>query len=777
MLPIRYVPTIPSKIALVGEAPGVEEMRLGLPFVGPEGRYWTHLLKAAGLNRYDCYITNTVHQQPIRNDYSTLSKEVLAHGREQLIYDLEEWKSKGLTTVIAIGAHALELLTGKTGIYRYRGTALPCSLVPQLKVYSTIHPGSLVRGEGKYEPIFVLDIRKAVADSDSYEIIYPYRNINILREKSEALFELSSVTGITTPITVDIETYGPRMTAFGWAVSPHQSYTITNTLLRDADVLQAIGRLAASNTPKIFHNALFDVFHGAYYYKILYKNIFFDTMIAQHTAYPTLPKGLGFCASIYTNEPYWKAEGREAMDDISRGILSYDKLYIYNGKDCCLTYEIYLALQQELKDWEVEKVFKHRMRLLPVCLYAQMRGLLLDQEACKDFADKNERAIKILEQIKDATLGDINVRSPKQLADLIYNQWGMPVQRKGGKVTTEEKKLRLMLRFPTPYSASLGLILALKERYKLRDFYTVTTDEDGRVRCSMKITGTYTGRLATSASITGSGQNLQNQPKEVRVIYKADPGMILCQADLSQSEARIVAALCHDKEWLRAFDERDLHRETAALLYNIPVEQVEKNTHREVAKRIAHGTHYGMGFILLSEILECAPTEAKRLRERYLEVRPRVKTWHMQVKRQVKDKHYIRTVFDVVMQFFGPLGDSHNPDDDAITGKIMREAVASEPQSTSVSYINQGIIECFENIPEFDFLLQVHDSIVFQLPDDVEVLKRIFPVIKKYVEVPITINDITFVIPLNFEIGYSWGTVKEIENLDELESVYKGLKA
>ena len=1079
MRPIKYHPNNPPTIAIIGEAPGANEMRVGQPFVGPEGQYMNKLLNIAGLNRFDCFISNTVQEQPPRNDYSLLRQDQLEFGRKELIEDLTNYRDKGLTTVIAVGAKAMELLTGKTGIYRYRGTALPCTLVEGLKVYSTIHPGNILRGEGKYEPIFILDVKKAIADSKTAEITYPYRNIQIISTEQEAIFQLSLITNIDTPVVIDIETAGPKMTAFGWAISPHQAYVLDSKILENPTVLNYLGRFASSSTPKIFHNALFDVFHGAYYYQILYKNIDFDTMIAQHSAYPTLPKSLGFCASIYTNEPYWKclkgdvevltkygwkrldkleddeevmvstingelqfertktisfdfegvgykvetlrhncwytpdhnilteplqrnsrakiaakdltmrkniitsgnfyhgtvfyksikllvaiqadghidgnkvyfnltkqrkvdrlyklckeleidikvsagsiqrkrlecsidgevvleiinrlgknkdfnawlldmcpetldaflnelplwdgwktfngdalnyssnnwnniqwvstighlrnklchighaagkdkngwkvsikdnysaafkppqrkeeyfkgkvyclntstgfflarsnnhifitgnSEGKEAMEELKRGILSWDKLYIYNGKDCCLTYEIYIALKQELTDWDVWEVFNERMAMLPACLYAQMRGLLLDKEACKTLAQKNEKAIDTLEYMKEQVIGDINIRSSKQLSELIYGQWGMPVHKKGGRVTTEEKKLRMMLRYPTPYSAALGLILELKERYKLRDFYNVKTDEDGRVRCSMKITGTYTGRLATSASITGSGMNLQNIPKSVRVIYKADPSKILCQCDLSQSEARIVAALCGDVGWLKAFDERDLHKEVAAFLYGIPLEKVQKETHRLIAKRVAHGTHYGMGYMLLSEIIECPPKEAKRLREKYIELRNGIKTWHTRVKQQIREKRFIRTPFGVVIQFFGPIGNLYDTDDDAAVGKIMREAVAAEPQSTSVSYINRGIIKCFEVIPEFDFLLQVHDSILFQVDDDLETLQHVLPQIKELIEVPLTVNNITFSIPLNFEIGYNWGNMTEMKSLNELETAYKELK-
>jgi len=180
--------------------------------------------------------------------------------------------------------------------------------------------------------------------------------------------------------------------------------------------------------------------------------------------------------------------------------------------------------------------------------------------------------------------------------------------------------------------------------------------------------------------------------------------------------------------------------------------------------------------MLLSEIIECPPKEAKRLREKYIELRNGIKTWHTRVKQQIREKRFIRTPFGVVIQFFGPIGNLYDTDDDAAVGKIMREAVAAEPQSTSVSYINRGIIKCFEVIPEFDFLLQVHDSILFQVDDDLETLQRVLPQIKELIEVPLTVNNITFSIPLNFEIGYNWGNMTEMKSLNELETAYKELK-
>jgi uracil-DNA glycosylase family 4 len=150
---IQYIPVFKGtskrfNYAIVAEAPGAVEMQTGIPFTGPEGYYMNKLFKAAGVDRYAVPITNTVHVQPFKNVYDTLPKEEIEFGREQLRKDLIAWKKQGLTTVIALGAKAFEMLTGLSGITKYRGTAVPCSLVEDLKVYSTFHAGYLIRGNG-----------------------------------------------------------------------------------------------------------------------------------------------------------------------------------------------------------------------------------------------------------------------------------------------------------------------------------------------------------------------------------------------------------------------------------------------------------------------------------------------------------------------------------------------------------------------------------------------------------------------------------------------------
>jgi len=1094
---IQYIPSTSAKLAFIGIFPDKVDCLRRQPFTGPTGHYFSRLIKTAGIDKSQVYLTNIVHQQAPNNIYNLLPTSIREEGKKQLKEDLEKWKLSGLTTIVAMGNEVLELLTGKSNIHRYRGSVMPCTFVDGLKVYPVINPGNIIRGEGKYEPIFIMDCKKALEDCETSEIIYPHHDIQIIRHKIDAIALLQTYSNVETPIVIDIETAGPKMTAYGWAINPQKAFVITSELLEDPTVLKSIGHFTKSSTPKIFHNCLYDVFHNAYYYKILNNNIFFDTMVAQHSVYPTLPKSLAFCASIYTKEPYWKDEGKEAMDELKRGKLSWENLYIYNGKDCCLTYEIYLALKQEIKDWGVEKVFQDTMQLIGPALYAQMRGLLVDNKdnwaytcASTRLTHRNTKIIEKLEKIKEEIVGNVNVNSPKQMAELIYGTWDFPKpkgriiaepqeEESGG--TTGEKQLRLLARYPTPYQAAIGLLIALKKQKKMSTFFNPNVDSDNHVRCSVKVTGTYTGRLSTSKSITGSGcvpedhevltrhgwinikdakigeeiacwqqnkvikflpiqqtiekdyndllitsshslhphkytkehrvpwqrpnrpfnvesadtyakrsvtvipssghfyegkkhdpnflrlvamtqadfsiegsayirgafkkerkqervrniltinglcweekytregtlrfsvpavkelvsflgpkklfswqllqydhtslqafvdeigywdahrrgnsyiyyttvkenaeivatiahlvgkssstninydnnngygqgnnkplymvniktkdsvyqenfsliryeqfsgkvycvtvpttfflcryknqiivtgnSNLQNQPKEAREVYIAEDGFIFGQSDLSQSEARIVAALCGDPAWLKEFDLKDLHTAVAALLFNTTPDKIIK-WQRDIAKKIAHGTHYGMGPMLLSEILGCTPKQAKQYRDRYLEIRYKVVDWHKNVANKLITERCIKTPFGRIIQFFGPITENEGQN----FSKVHREAIAAEPQSISVSYINQGIIKCYNEIPEFDFRNQVHDSILFQLPDDSTTIERVLRKMKDLIEVDLTVNNITFRIPLNFELGYNWKNMIELKSLDDVKKVHKQLQ-
>lgn len=764
---IQWIPKSPNGIAIVGEAPGREEMNQGKPFCGPEGRYLSKLLNAAGISKADCFITNVVHQQPPKNIFDKLPQSVIESGKVQLQEDLSNWRPH---VIIALGAKALEALTEKKSIFKARGAISTCTLVEGLKVLPSIHPGGLIKGHPKYEPIVIGDLKKAKEESAFPEIRYPERDIKIIGDISDAEALLESLSDIPDKVACDIESIGTSgiMTAYGIAISRNEAFSITMECLKSPRVLRALSRFCDSSTPKIFHNALFDVLHGALYYNIHTRNIFADTMIKQHAAMPVFEKSLGFCASIYTNEPYWKDDGKDFFKELKIGRGDWEQLYVYNGKDCCLTYEICEEQDAQLDYWQTWDVYERMMDLIYPSLRAMYEGFRVNHEKVNEFAEENEKAIENLYKIFYKSVGNINVRSTPQKKTLFYEVWGLPKQYDKGKVTTSTKAIEKLERFPTKYKPTLGLIRVMGDYLKRRDFYRLKLDNDGRIRYALKITGAYTGRMSSSKSITGSGSNFQNQPKRVRKFYEPDPGKIFIQVDLSQAEARVVAALCKDEQWLKEFDEVDLHTKVASQLYNIPPEKVRKGVERQIAKRVAHASHYLLGWYLLSQLLKCSAKEAKAHKAKYFEIRPKLLWWHDKVRKTIREKKMIRTCYGRTIQFPGMIDD-----------KVIRDAVAAEPQSTSAEYLNEGLRKIYNEGPEeFEYKLQVHDSILCQVPDDISIIKRNIFAMKDLIEETIYIDDIPLLIPTDFEIGYNWLEMEEMKTIDSkaIESTYESLQ-
>lgn len=752
----KQIPDAPSKIAIVGEAWGLREEIEGKPFVGSSGRLLTYLTRQAGLSRERCYITNTVNKRPPNNKYFLFSDEEISEGVAELKKDLEEWQSKGLNVVIALGNHALEKLTGLSGIMKYRGSVLKSTLVRGLKVVPTIHPAMLIRGQTGCNPVVIADLRKAKKESEFPERRIPSRNIQVVKDPTIAVALLEGVTDIENPVACDIETplkQGKKwLTAYGIATSPTDAFVLTEPILKIPRVLRALGLFSKSATKKIFHNANFDAFNLAYYYKIITKNIE-DTMIAQHVCYPFLPailkpKSLAFCGSMYTDEPYWK----DTMDR---------NRYIYNGKDCCVTYEIYNALQKEMDSWGVRKVYEKDRELIEPILTMELKGIKVNMETLKRIKERNELVISKLDFIKKQTIGDVNVQSPKQMNSLLYSMWKFPPVIKDGKVTTDVKALTKLESISTPFQPFLGLIKKLRKHYTMRGFYNLNLTENNRMMADFKIAGTLSGRLASSElEGIGIGRNLQNIPKPFREIYVPDEGKIFVNADLSQAEARVVAALCGDKNWVEEFEREDTYIRIASFLFNTKKEDVTK-AQRQQAKTVTHACNYGESWKGLSENIKVPAARAKYLMAKLYELRPFLKKWHSKIERQVRVDRVLRSSYGRVLQFFG-----------AISQKDIRTALSFNPQGIVADYLNRGIIAIYNSIREAELLCQVHDSILFQVDNKYEIVKGVVEKAKKLMAQELNVNGFNLIIPTEFEIGYDWFHLYKV-NEDNFDKIWE----
>lgn len=347
-----------AKIALVGEAPGDQEVREGLPFVGTAGQLLNGMLTEVGIKREDCYITNILQEQPTpdaatsaaRNHFGALYEDA---GRKQpsgrLLTNVERLKLEledvAPNVIVALGQEPLRWLTGKSGITNWRGSVLEGEGVG--KVIPTYHPAYIAR-QWDWRPIAVFDLRKAVSEAAFPTIKRRPRNMYIAYEFDRTMEALKAFQDIGSPCAFDIEVETQQVSSIAFAQSPETALVIpiwwglSGSKWSPADeqlIWEQIGQLFAT-TPMVGQNVHYDLTYLRLY-EVYSRCLYMDTMVAFHVLYPELPKGLDFMASLYTDLPYWKGM-RTTSDE--------QEFYRYNGLDALATIECAQRIEEELKE-------------------------------------------------------------------------------------------------------------------------------------------------------------------------------------------------------------------------------------------------------------------------------------------------------------------------------------------------------------------------------------------------------------------------------------------
>lgn len=780
-----------ARIVLVGEAPGANEEIQKRPFIGGSGMLLDRMLDRAGIRRSECFLTNLAHVRPPNNDFAYFGKggrvrpELLA-GLIQLRKDLVDIKPN---IVVALGTHPLEYLTGRTGIDKWRGSLLPCKIAPGLKVVGTYHPAYCLRVYD-YKAVAEFDLAKAAREAAYPDLRLPRRTIYLAaprcgpepspsdrlhivwldaHERAALIEEMAHAEWLSLDIECSPTNLGRwRITCVGFSDRPDRALTIANET--DSDWLD-ITRLATCSAKKVMQNGTFDVSvlldNG-----IQVENFEWDTMLAHHTLYAecasgademsklagkkrqsAIAKGLAFQTALYTNEPYYKDDGKLWAESDEKWLF-----WRYNALDAAVTKEIQEVQKVELTETNSFPTFRHEMSLVWPLIRATRFGILIDKQAHSELKEKYINEIANLQKFLDLQAGTaVNVKSSKQMLELLYEKFKLPVQRKrktGNPSADKDAIAALQERHNHPF---LNTIIQIRERRDLVERYLNTTyDADGRMRCSFDITGTRSGRLASRASIYGTGTNLQNQPPELRRMFVADPGCIFVQRDYKQAEAMVVAYEAEELGLIELFSDptRDVHKENASRIFDKPIELVTPEE-RYLAKRVVHASNYGMQAKKLAMVVnaEFATTsvritvgQAQRLLDAYFMIYPKIKSvFWAGVEHDIRYRRELRSALGRRRVFYGRWDE-----------KLLNDAYSYKPQSVVGDMACMALVRCDAALPETShILLNVHDSILVQCPVDDATL--VTETMRKCMDIPITIKGRTFSIPSDCEVGYNWG--------------------
>ena len=376
--------------------------------------------------------------------------------------------------------------------------------------------------------------------------------------------------------------------------------------------------------------------------------------------------------------------------------------------------------QRMEKDGLLELFRRLEMPLLPVLAGMEQSGVAIDAAAFRAFLDDVQgRLDQLTAHVYELAGTQFNIRSAQQLGDVLFNGLGLPAPRKtkGGQASTSQQTLeKLAGQHPVVDS-----ILQYRKLEKMRSTYLDPlprlVDPQGRIHTTFNQKATATGRLSSS------NPNLQNIPvrgplgKRMRSCFIAGPGRLLVSADYSQVELRVLAHVSQDPALLEAFrNGEDIHARTAALVYDLPPDQVSPDQRRN-AKTINFGLIYGMGAQKLAQELKISTTQAKDFIARYFERLQGLKEFYEGVEASAR-KHGLVTTLGGRRRLL--------PDINSASGQAAalarRQAINTVIQGSAADIIKLAMLAVArdERLRELDarLLLQVHDELLLEVPAD-----------------------------------------------------------
>ncbi len=359
--------------------------------------------------------------------------------------------------------------------------------------------------------------------------------------------------------------------------------------------------------------------------------------------------------------------------------------------------------------------------LLPVLQRMERHGVLIDRQMLHTQSGELAARMAEIQALADAEAGvPVNLESPKQLQQILFERQPVPVLRKtpGGTPSTAEdvlEELAASYRLPR-------IILDYRGLAKLRSTYTEKLPEQinaatGRVHTCYHQAVAATGRLSSS------DPNLQNIPirsregRRIRAAFVAPPGYRLLAADYSQIELRIMAHLSGDESLLRAFEEdRDIHQATAAEVFGLPLAEVSADQRRS-AKAINFGLIYGMSAFGLARQLGVPRAAAQSYVDLYFARYPGVRRYMERTREQARSEGYVQTVFG--RRLFLPDIASRNRQ---LQQYAERSAINAPMQGTAADIIKRAMLAVDawrqQTQAPVHLIMQVHDELVFEVRED-----------------------------------------------------------
>ncbi len=436
------------------------------------------------------------------------------------------------------------------------------------------------------------------------------------------------------------------------------------------------------------------------------------------------------------------------------------------------------SIEKLIKERGLTEVYERVEKpLIPIIKQMNKTGVLLDTQYLEALSKEYHRELDIIEKEIYKLAGvEFNIRSPKQLGEVLFSEEGLGLRSKkktaSGNYSTNEKELKKL----TNEHPIINKVFAYRELQKLLSTYVDNLPkilgDDGRLHAQFLQSGTTTGRMASQ------NPNMQNIPtksehgRRVRKGFIAPKGSVLVALDYSQIELRIAAILSKDEKLIQIFkDGKDIHEAVAMEVFNVESNAVTSEMRRR-AKAINFGILYGMGVNALRAGLqeggdEVSHKEAKEYLTTYFERFSGLAKWIDQTKSDAARVGYTQTLFGRRRYFDGL--QSKLP---FIRAAAERMAVNAPIQGGQSDIIKLATIAADKYIKKESLqdkvrlILQVHDELIYEMPEDEwqEYASEIQKIMQDILPSELSCN-----VPIVADIKYgtNWAEMKEYNGQSE----------
>ena len=469
---------------------------------------------------------------------------------------------------------------------------------------------------------------------------------------------------------------------------------------------------------------------------------YYDVALAHYMIQPEMRHGLAELGMQYLNLsplplPHPATGAKKTAKSFAAAKIDAEVLMPWACEQADIALRLRRPLEEQLKQ-ESEGMrrllYDVEFPLVRVLADMELTGVSLDVEALNEAARKMEDRIAALEkEIHELAGEEFNVGSPAKVGEILFDRLQLDPKAKKtktGQYSTSEDILEKI----APKHPIVGKIIEYRALKKLLTTYLTAlpaniNPETGKVHTNYNQTVTATGRISSSSP------NLQNIPvrddegREIRRAFIADPGHIFLSADYSQIELRLVADFADDEIMLDAFrHNKDIHAITAAKIYHKTPEEVTANERRH-AKTANFGILYGISAFGLASRLGIPRGEAKELIDNYFATFPTIHKYMSDSVEQAREKGYVETRMGRKRML--PDINSRNP---VVRGYAERNAVNAPIQGSAADIIKVAMVDIAKEMREkgmrSKMIMQVHDELNFdvvpeELPQMQELVERL----------------------------------------------------